>query len=139
MPLAKSGAVSHSAIDAAALGQPAAGPAPPTAGDERRRVGYTGHMEQRRPGWRLAGTVSIVGLLAVSALQLHSVEARLATQSQQLRVLGEVTERMAAKLERVQGGVVASGMADAAAPSLANVRHPELPDFLHPKEPHCPP
>jgi peptide/nickel transport system substrate-binding protein len=97
-------------------------------------------MEQRRPGWRLAGTVSIVALLAVSALQLHSVEARLATQSQQLRALGEATERMAAKLERVQGGVVgASANAAARAPSLANVRHPELPDFLTAKETHWPP
>jgi peptide/nickel transport system substrate-binding protein len=96
-------------------------------------------MEQRRPGWRLAGTVSIVALLAVSALQLHSVEARLTTQSQQLRVLGEATERMAAKLERVQGGVASAGVGAAPAPSLANVRHPEVPDFLKPKETHWPP
>jgi ABC-type transport system substrate-binding protein len=98
-------------------------------------------MEQRRPGWRLAGTVSIVGLLAVSALQLHSVEARLATQSQQLRVLGEATERMAAKLERVQGGTLAGTAVGAAgaAPSLAGVHHPEVPDFLSPKETHWPP
>jgi ABC-type transport system substrate-binding protein len=96
-------------------------------------------MEQRRPGWRLAGTVSIVALLAVSALQLHSVEARLATQSQQLRVLGEVTERMAAQLERVQGGVASAAVGAASAPSLAGVRHPDVSDFLHPKETHWPP
>ncbi|MEO8181121.1 MAG: hypothetical protein ABI895_19970 [Deltaproteobacteria bacterium] len=52
-------------------------------------------MEQVRPGWRAVGSVVIVGLLAVSALQLHALESRLVTQSQQLRVLGEATERMA--------------------------------------------
>lgn len=96
-------------------------------------------MEHRRPGWRLAGTVSIVALLAVSALQLHSVEGRLATQSQQLRALGETTERMAARLDRLQGGVTSAGSGAAAAPSLANVRHPEVQDFLSPKETHWPP
>lgn len=95
-------------------------------------------MEQGRSGWRVAGTVSIVALLAVSALQLHALEARLSTQSQQLRVLGEATERMAAKLDRVQGGV-ALAAASNAAPSLANVLHPEMKDFLSPKETHWPP
>jgi peptide/nickel transport system substrate-binding protein len=92
-------------------------------------------MELGRSGWRVAGTVAIVGLLAVSALQLHSVEARLLTQSQQLRVLGEATERMAAKLERVQGGVSA---APSGQPSLEGVLHPEVKDFLSPKETHWP-
>jgi peptide/nickel transport system substrate-binding protein len=92
-------------------------------------------MELGRSGWRAAGTVAVVGLLAVSALQLHSVEARLATQSQQLRVLGEATERMAARLERVQGGVVA---APSGQPSLEGVLHPEVKDFLSPKETHWP-
>lgn len=93
-------------------------------------------MDSGRSGWRVAGTVSIVALLAVSALQLHSVEARLLTQSQQLRVLGEATERMAAQLERVQGGVVA---APSGQPSLTGVLHPEVKDFLSPKETHWPP
>ncbi|HTV24561.1 MAG TPA: ABC transporter substrate-binding protein [Polyangiaceae bacterium] len=93
-------------------------------------------MELGRSGWRAAGTAAIVGLLAVSALQLHSVEARLSTQSQQLRALSEATERMAAKLERVQGGAVA---APSAQPSLAGVLHPEVKDFLSPKETHWPP
>jgi peptide/nickel transport system substrate-binding protein len=93
-------------------------------------------MELGRSGWRAAGTIAIVGLLAVSALQLHSVEARLLTQSQQLRVLGEATERMAAKLERVQGGGVA---APSGQPSLQGVLHPEVKDFLSPKETHWPP
>jgi peptide/nickel transport system substrate-binding protein len=92
-------------------------------------------MELGRSGWRVAGTVAIVGLLAVSALQLHSVEARLLTQSQQLRVLGEATERMAAKLERVQGGVSA---APSGQPSLEGVLHPEVKDFLSPKETRWP-
>lgn len=99
-------------------------------------IGYTGRMELGRSGWRVAGTAAIVGLLAVSALQLHSVEARLVTQSQQLRVLGEATERMAATLERVRGGVVA---APGAEPSLQGVLHPEVKDFLSPKGTHWPP
>src|ERR1041384_6610853 len=93
-------------------------------------------MELGRSGWRVAGTVAIVALLGVSALQLHSVEARLSTQSQQLRVLGEATERMAAKLERLQSGVVTTPSGQ---PSLAGVLHPEVKDFLSPKETHWPP
>lgn len=93
-------------------------------------------MELGRTGWRVAGTVAVVSLLAVSALQLHSVEARLVTQSQQLRVLGEATERMAAKLERMQGGVAAAPIGQ---PSRQGVLHPEVKDFLSPKETHWPP
>jgi peptide/nickel transport system substrate-binding protein len=95
-------------------------------------------MDQPRAVWRVAVTVTIVGLLAVSALQLHAVEGRLLTQSQQIRVLGEATERMAAKLERLEaGGAVTS--ASNAAPPPASVLHPELKDFLSPKETHWPP
>ena len=36
-------------------------------------------MEPRRTGWRVASTLAIIGLLGVSALQLHAVEARLLT------------------------------------------------------------
>jgi peptide/nickel transport system substrate-binding protein len=94
-------------------------------------------MEQRRTGWRVAGTLSIVGLLALSALQLHALEARLTTQSQQLRVLGEATERIAAQLEHVQGEVPAA--AANPQPSLAHVLHPDVKDFLTTKDTHWPP
>jgi len=77
------------------------------------------------------------GLVGVAALQLHAVEARLVTQSQQLRVLGEATERMALQLERVRGGVGAA--LPNAEPSREGVRHPEVKDFLKPKETHWPP
>ena len=93
-------------------------------------------MEQRRSGWLVAAAAAIVGLLLVSALQLHAVEARLSTQSQQLRVLSEAAERMAAKLDRVQGGGAA---APSTQPSLADVLHPEVKDFLSPKATHWPP
>ena len=94
-------------------------------------------MEQRRAGWRLAGTLSIVGLLAVSALQLHAVESRLLAQQQQLRVLAEATERIASKLDRVQGGVLPASAS--AAPPREGVLHPDVKDFLSPKETHWPP
>lgn len=94
-------------------------------------------MDQARQGWRIAGAVTALGLLAVSALQLHAVESRLVTQSQQLRLVAEATERMAAQLERVRGG---GGVSAAnATESHGNVRHPELPDFLKEKETHWPP
>jgi peptide/nickel transport system substrate-binding protein len=93
-------------------------------------------MVEGRTGWLAAGAVSVLGLLTAAALQLNAVEARLSTQSQQLRVLGEATERIAARLEQVQsGGVTAS----TPAPSLAGVLHPEMKDFLHPKDVHWPP
>lgn len=95
-------------------------------------------MEPRRTGWRVASTLAIIGLLAVSALQLHAVEARLLAQSQQIRVLGEATERMAARLERLQGGV-AIGSGAPQQPSLENVLHPEVKDFFSPKATHWPP
>jgi len=95
-------------------------------------------MEPRRTGWRVASTLAIIGLLGVSALQLHAVEARLLAQSQQIRVLGEATERMAAKLERLQGGA-ALGPAAPAQPSLEKVLHPEVKDFFSPKATHWPP
>jgi hypothetical protein len=81
--------------------------------------------------------VSGLALLGISALQLHAVESRLVTQSQQLRVLGEATERMAAQLERVRGGGSVSA-AEASQP-IGNLRHPEVKDFLQPKETHWPP
>ena len=59
------------------------------------------------------------------------------TQSQQLRLLGETTERVAAQLERVRGGGSASAAPDET--SLEGVLHPELKDFLQPKETHWPP
>lgn len=94
-------------------------------------------MDQRRVAWRVVGAVLALGLLAICALQLHAVESRLLTQSQQLRALGEATERMAAQLSRVRAG--GSVAAENPEESLANVRHPELPNFLGPKETHWPP
>lgn len=93
-------------------------------------------MVQGRTGWLAASAVSVLGLLTVAALQLNAVEARLSTQSQQLRVLGEATERIAARLDQVQSGVAS---ASPPAPSLAGVLHPEMKDFLHPKDMHWPP
>jgi ABC-type transport system substrate-binding protein len=98
-------------------------------------------MEQGRPGWRAVGSVVIVGLLAASALQLHALEARLVSQSQQLRVLGESTERMAAELTRLKTAGPASGASSAPAdPSVGvQLRHPEVPNFLAERDLHWPP
>lgn len=109
--------------------------------DEALEVLYTNRMEQGRAGWRAVGSVVIVGLLAVSALQLHALESRLVTQSQQLRVLGESTERMAAELGRMKsaGPALGSSGNDPDPSSLAEVRHPEVKNFLTPRDKHWPP
>ena len=98
-------------------------------------------MEQRRTGWRAVGSVIIVGLLAASALHLHAVESRLVTQSQQLRALGESTERMAAELSRLRGTAPAAHAAGSGNDPGAGVklRHPDVKDFLSPKATHWPP
>jgi len=98
-------------------------------------------MEQGRPGWRAVGSVVIVGLLAVSALQLHAVESRLVVQSQQLRVLGESTERLAAEFGRMKSVGPARGSSGPTpdSHSLAEVRHPELKNFLSVRDKHWPP
>lgn len=119
---------------------PPFGRSPLTAGvwHDDAQVGYREAMEPRRTGWRVASTLAIIGLLGVSALQLHAVEARLLAQSQQIRVLGEATERMAARLERLQGGA-ALGPGAREPPALAKVLHPEVKDFFSPKATHWPP
>jgi peptide/nickel transport system substrate-binding protein len=109
-------------------------------GDEAPKVLYTKCMEQGRPGWQAVGSVVIVGLLAVSALQLHGVESRLVAQSQQLRVLGESTERMAAELGRMKSAGPALGSSSAPEThSLSEVRHPEVKNFLGTRDKHWPP
>ncbi|HVZ35400.1 MAG TPA: ABC transporter substrate-binding protein, partial [Polyangiaceae bacterium] len=97
-------------------------------------------MDQRRPGWQVVGSVLVVGLLGASALQLHAVESRLVTQSQQLRALGETTERVAAQLEHLRSAapIDTPRRADADT-ALAEVRHPELKNFLGAKGTHWPP
>jgi peptide/nickel transport system substrate-binding protein len=95
-------------------------------------------MEQRRQRWRIVGSVLIGGLVGVAALQLHALETRLSTQSQQLRMLGEATERMAVQLERIRGGASVAERAGSA-PSGATVLHPEVKDFLAPRDIHWPP
>lgn len=94
-------------------------------------------MDQRGQRWIVGGVIASAGLLGVAALQLHSVESRLITQSQQLRALGEATERMASEMSRVKGGGAASS--GEREHSLEGVLHPELPNALKSKDTHWPP
>jgi len=95
-------------------------------------------MEPRRTGWRVASTVAIIGLLAIAVSQLHAVEAKLLAQSQQIRVLGEATERIAARLEQLQSGVLGAPVAPDEQ-SLAHVLRPDVKNFFSARDTHWPP
>ena len=78
----------------------------------------------------------VIVMLGVVLVQQNHLEARFITQGQQIRSLGEATDRLAA------GGVrVASGPATAsdAAPPGVKFLHPEVPNFLKPADTHWPP
>jgi ABC-type transport system substrate-binding protein len=100
-------------------------------------------MEARtRSLWSWGAALAALVLLILASFQLQAVESRLAVQSQQIRVLGETTERVVAELKRIQGGGGASsGVNTSADAEYADVKvlHPEVPNFLKPKETHWPP
>lgn len=100
-------------------------------------------MEARaRSWWSWGAGVVALALLVLASFQLQALESRLALQSQQIRVLGETTERVIAELKRIQAGGVASA---SAAPRSAEqeypdvkLLHPEAPNYLKAKETHWP-
>jgi ABC-type transport system substrate-binding protein len=85
----------------------------------------------------LAGFLVVVGLLSLIAAQLHGIESKLLVQGQQIRALGEATDRLSAR-----GPVPASS--DIAPESAAvdeqpeHVLHPDVPNFLKAKTFHWP-
>jgi peptide/nickel transport system substrate-binding protein len=106
-------------------------------------VRYTSPMEPRVRGllpWGVALVSS--GLLLLATFQLQALESRMAVQSQQLRVLGETTERVVAELKRIRGGGGASvPIGDGGSDEYAGekVRHPEVENHLKAKQTHWPP
>src|SRR5690348_5001172 len=80
----------------------------------------------------------VVVLLGVVIVQQNHLEARLIAQGQQLRSLGEATDRLAAGGARVAAAGTAAAPSDAPPPGVT-FRHPEVPNFLKPADTHWPP
>jgi peptide/nickel transport system substrate-binding protein len=90
-------------------------------------------------GLGLGALALVLVLLVIVLVQQHRLEQRFITQSQQLRALGEATDRLAA------GGVIrAAGAPSGAVPSNiappgVKFLHPEVPNFLTERDVHVPP
>jgi ABC-type transport system substrate-binding protein len=78
----------------------------------------------------------VIVLLGIVLVQLNALEGRFITQGQQIRALGEATDRLAAGGVRV--ATAASGPSEAAPPGVKFL-HPEVPNFFKPKDTHWPP
>jgi len=89
-------------------------------------------------------TALAVALLTLGVIQLNAIEKRVSTQEQQLRALGESSERMVGELGRMKGGVSSSGESKTTVRrqsgcEIQTIRHPDLKDFLGPQDIHWPP
>jgi peptide/nickel transport system substrate-binding protein len=84
-----------------------------------------------------AGFLIVAGLLCLVAAQLHGIEERLLVQGQQIRSLGEATDRLASTrgAAATPGGATATTAADEMPP---HVLHPDVPNLLKPKGLHWP-
>jgi peptide/nickel transport system substrate-binding protein len=78
----------------------------------------------------------VIVLLGVVLVQQNQLESRLITQAQQIRALGETSDRLLAGGVRVTGGAPAP--ADVAPPGVKFL-HPEVANFLKPADTHWPP
>jgi peptide/nickel transport system substrate-binding protein len=78
----------------------------------------------------------VIVLLGVVLVQLNALEGRFITQGQQIRAIGEATDRLAAGGVRV--AAAASGPSEVAPPGVKFL-HPEVPNFFKPKATHWPP
>ncbi len=79
----------------------------------------------------------VIALLIVLVAQTNHLESRLIVQAQQIRTLGEATDRLAAGGVRVVGG--GSNVPTDAAPPGVKFLHPDVPNFFKPKDVHWPP
>jgi len=96
-------------------------------------------MNAQRNLLTAAGVLSALGFLVLCfvAVQMNALEARMAEQAQQLRSLGEATERVAGELRRVKAGGGAAQSPDDC--SIGKVLHPEVENFLKPPDTRWPP
>ena len=97
-------------------------------------------------GYLLLGlSLLVLAVLGVFVFQLDTLEERFIQQSKQLRSLGESTERLAGRVERLGSLIRAEGLSASATGgarvlaqdeqySLAKVRHPEVPNLLEPHD-----
>ncbi|HVW27676.1 MAG TPA: ABC transporter substrate-binding protein [Polyangiaceae bacterium] len=85
----------------------------------------------------LVGFLVVVGLLCLVAAELHGIESKLVMQGQQIRALGEATDRLSAqRLPAASQGATAPPSAADEQPD--HVLHPDAPNFLKPKAFHWP-
>src|SRR5688500_18203751 len=70
----------------------------------------------------------VLVLLVVVLVQLHRVEKRFIAQGQQLRALGDATDRLSASGVRTQS--TGAAPAEDAVPPGVTIRHPEVENFL---------
>ena len=79
------------------------------------------------------GGLSALGVFV--SVELNRIERKLVVQSQEIRALGEATDRLrgARTLETSTRPAVEN------APAPAHVLHPDVPNFLKPRETHWPP
>jgi len=82
----------------------------------------------------VAGLGLVLLVLVVVLFQVNNLEKRFITQGEQLRALGEASERLMAGGVRVKGG---SGQA--ASSGGEKFLHPEVENFLKPADTHWPP
>jgi peptide/nickel transport system substrate-binding protein len=88
----------------------------------------------------VAGAFGLVLLLlVVVVVQMNHVEARVIAQGQQIRALGEATDRLASQGVKVQAGAATTPGASDAPPPGVKFLHPEVPNFLKPADTHWPP
>lgn len=84
-----------------------------------------------------AALLASLVLLVVVVAQNDSLERRLVRQTQQIRVLGEATERVAGELKRLESGGAASR--EDSGCTLERVIHPELNNWLGAPDTRWPP
>lgn len=77
----------------------------------------------------------LLALVIFGLVQLNRIEKKLIVQSQEIRALGEATDRLS------RGGPVERTATEApqAEPMPAHVLHPEVPNLLKPRDTHWPP
>lgn len=93
-------------------------------------------MANRGPSpWALTFAGALALLLGTGIYQLHHIEQRLISQGQQIRALGEAIERGATAGPRTSPG--AHGAATTTE-EPTKVLHPEVPNFLKPRDKHWP-